>query len=172
MSVGKRIGSTLYVHRSAFGHLPSKYIKLLGRASMLLIKEHLSSYNVVKIDVGASKVSFLEYESFCSDPFPALRAAINIEVITKNSRVMNYRDSKNPPILHRKELLIPPDHPCQELFSELTRELDALRLYYEVHKIGHFSQWADRLAHAGVGIVDHHVVKLSDSPTLSAKKPW
>ena len=172
MSIGKQIGSALYIHRSAVEALSSPRQALLQKGEVML--EDLTSLgaNVLKIDSDTSRVSFLQYGNFIDDPFPSLLTARTVDLLERKQTTRDYRRSKNPPILHRKELLLLPTDPQQIRFRKLTESLDRLGLYSEAHKIGHLRQWADRLAEAGVGIRDHRVVKLSEAPELTDEQPW
>ena len=172
MNIGKRIGSTLYVHRTAIDCLAERPANLLNQALEMLDESTAASFNVVKIDTQASKVAFLDYQNFYSDPFPPLNLAISVDVLGKVERSRDYRKSNNPPILHRKELLLPLSHPSRQSFDRLTSELEELGLYREPHKIGHLKQWANRLVQANIGVCDNRVVELSSSAELSSEKPW
>lgn len=172
MSVGKKIGSVVYIHKSAADYLSLRDAELLQQAERTLISVQSPEFNVIKIDANSLKVSFLQYENFFEDPFPALRAAATIKTLTASHQIRSYQKSCNSPILHRKELLLSPTNPNQFRFREMTASLEELGLYSEAHKIGHLRQWAERLARADIGIQDHRVVTLSETPELSVEKPW
>jgi DNA phosphorothioation-associated putative methyltransferase len=172
VSIGKQIGSALYVHRSAVEALPRPCQALLLQAEYLFGEIASFEANVLKIDAASSRVSFLQYGDFFDDPFPSLLTATNVDLLARRQTTRNYRHSRNPPILHRKELLLLSTDPHQSRFRKLTESLRHLGLYSEAHRIGYLRQWAERLVAAGVGIQDHSVVKLSDAPELSVDKPW
>ncbi|MDD5391703.1 MAG: DNA phosphorothioation-associated putative methyltransferase [Thiothrix sp.] len=73
----------------------------------------------------------------------------------------NYNN--NPPILHRKELLLPPDHPDIPKFAALTKQLEDAGLFKDSRKIGYKKQWEERLRNAGYKVVDHQLVRLDGS---------
>lgn len=171
MNVGKRIGSTLYVHRLAVSFLKEQYSALLQQALEILPPSGGSSFNVFKLDAYSLKVSFLEYSNFDYDPFPALSLALIFDLNSQLIRRRSYGKSENPPILHRKELLLPPDHPGRPIFARLTSELDALGLYEHSHQIGHSKQWAARLIQAKVIVRDHRV-QSHPGWSFCERRPW
>ncbi|WP_242632746.1 DNA phosphorothioation-associated putative methyltransferase [Thiothrix fructosivorans] len=75
----------------------------------------------------------------------------------------NYTTTSNPPILHRKELLLPPDHPDIPKFAALTKQLEDAGLFKDSRKIGYKKQWEERLRNAGYKVVDHQLVRLDGS---------
>ena len=104
--VGKLVGGAVYVHRSAVGRLPSKHAATVKKAEALL---EGSLWNVVR--VAKNSVSFLLYEQFEQIPFPALLTSAKVDVASGKVVRIDYRNRANPPILHRKELLLPPTIP-------------------------------------------------------------
>lgn len=110
-SVGKRVGGFVYIHRSAADLLSDTDRQLLAAATSQMQD---FDWNVCKVGTGA--VSLLRYEDFDKAPFPALLAP---------AAPTYYSTRENPPILHRKELLLPPDDPRRERFAALTRDAEA-----------------------------------------------
>jgi hypothetical protein len=73
---------------------------------------------------------------------------------------VDYRGRSNPPILHRKELLLAPTDPRRNGFAALTRDAEELGLFQEAHKAGTRERWEARLRGARVGVQDHRLVPL------------
>lgn len=110
-TVGKQVGGALYVHHSAVNRLLPEQSRLIVAAA-----EHVpqGEWNVAKIDLAdARAVSLLDYEDFAEHAFPALRQSRRVDLKTGVVTIRRYE--KNPPILHRKELLLPPDAPNRSL---------------------------------------------------------
>jgi hypothetical protein len=87
--------------------------------------EHVAGtleWNVVKVE--KSSVSLLLYESFDVD-FPALLVSVKVDLGTGAVSRIDYRGRENPPILHRKEVLLPPDDPRLPKFRALTISAEA-----------------------------------------------
>jgi len=67
----------------------------------------------------------------------------------------DYTRQSNPPILHRKELLLPLDDPRREGFVRLTEVLEADGLFQDTRRIGYRRQWEALLAEKGWSIAGH-----------------
>jgi DNA phosphorothioation-associated putative methyltransferase len=108
------------------------------------------AFNVIKFK--ADTISLLLYEDFDSAPFPALLEAHTISLSKKSVSRSTYRSSDNPPILHRKELLLLPEDPRRSRFASLTNSLEALGLFNKTSDIGRRRQWENRLRSAKVTV--------------------
>jgi hypothetical protein len=74
-----------------------------------------------------------------------------------------YADSLNPPILHRKELLLAADHPRRAEFAALTEACESIGLFDEPTRIGHRRQWLDLVREKGYRIEGHALVPLGNA---------
>jgi DNA phosphorothioation-associated putative methyltransferase len=113
-------------------------------------------WNVAKVTPGS--VSLLLYEDFDAAAFPALLASLKVDLGTDAKVATEYRKRENPPILHRKEALLPPNDPRRPRFAALTRTAEEHGLFAEPTKIGTRRQWADLLASKGLRIEGHSIV--------------
>lgn len=104
--------------------------------------------NVVKLD-RRSRVSFLRYESFDA-AFPALLAARSCDIERGTCRQTDYAGRRNPPILHRKELLLPSDDPRVPAAERLTRCLETRGAFSAAGSIGTRNAWRRRLVALGL----------------------
>lgn len=147
---GKRVGGSLYVHSSA---LDDETRPLVERAVALA---GAVEWNVAKVTAGS--VSLLLYEDFEAAAFPALLASLKVDLGTGAKAATDYKKRENPPILHRKEALLPPDDPSRPRFAALTRTAEEHGLFAEPTKIGTRRQWADLLASKGLRIEGHTIV--------------
>lgn len=168
VKVGKKVGRSVYLHRAALSALPEAGRTLVSAAARVAAWD---AWNVVRVEEGG-RVSLLEYESFEEHPFPALLESRLVDVDSKVAR-RDYRASVNPPILHRKELLLPPDHPRIAEFAALTAALEAKGLFDDANRIGTRQAWAVRLREAGVALDGHSLVRepapLRHAPVLRHK---
>jgi hypothetical protein len=105
---GKIVVDEFYVHLSSLDEVQNeKVIFALHR-----IKDSLPSCgelepNVAKINLRSGRVSLLVYRDFFEAPFPELTAAwIYQPNALSPSSFRRYDETPNPPILHRKELLV------------------------------------------------------------------
>lgn len=152
--VGKQVGGALYVHLSAVDRLLPEQSRLIAAAA-----EHVpqGNWNVAKIDLADDRaVSLLDYEDFAEHAFPALRQSHRVDLTAGVVSARRYE--KNPPILHRKELLLPPDAPRRDLYVALTHELERLGLFVDMNRRGRLEAWEAAMAEAGIEVRDHHVV--------------
>lgn len=171
-TIGKWLKQTVYVHRSALKLLPAQYRKLATMALECSAEEQVSNFNVMKVDLHKERVSLLTYPQFRTDPFPALAASVMVDVQGRNRKVRRYSASRNPPILHRKELLLPSDDPDREQFARLTDALERLGMYRNPQTIGFRNQWSKRLMAAGLRIEDHRVVETPAKLSSQRGQPW
>ena len=157
----KKIGNSSYfINSLTHLELKSSVANILKRK---IIED--SKYNVIKINKKKMTVSFLEYESIYDTAFPTLlRSKIYSASAQECARTYSVL---NPPILHRKELLLPPDHPDIPKFAALTKQLEDAGLFKDSRKIGYKKQWEERLYNAGYKVVDHVLVKLDGSEIKS-----
>jgi len=172
LQVGKQIGQTLYIHVDSLKRLPKERAEMVRSAIEIAGTSPGTIWNVIKIDTLLMKISFLQYADFWSDPFPSLQVALGIDLQTKNKRQRSYKKSSNPPILHRKELLLPPDDPRRTKFAQLTKDLEKLGMYKNAHQIGFRSQWAKRLRNAGLRVEDHNVRVIGERIGSGSECPW
>jgi DNA phosphorothioation-associated putative methyltransferase len=94
-------------------------------------------------------VSLLLYESF-EEPFPALLSSVKVDLESGVTARTDYRGRKNPPILHRKELLLAPDDPRLPAFRALTAAAEKFGLFRESNTIGTRTAWRARIEAAGL----------------------
>ena len=116
-SIGKLTQSAIYVHESALDSL-SPLLRLYEGCARCYIGS-VEGANIVKLHTNEPRVSYLSYPTFESDPHPALAEGTTVHLQTFRIRERDYRGSMNPPILHRKETFLRPDHPLHAKFSRL-----------------------------------------------------
>ena len=150
---GKHVGAFSYYHVSLVGEVPAADA-LFSSIWQDLIGDPLD-YNVLKLD-RRSRISFLMYQEF-SAPFPVLDCAFACNVREGTVRKINYRYRSNPPILHRKELLLRKDDPLVPAAVRLTEQLDAHGAFTNASSIGTRNGWIARLESIGLGIVGGEV---------------
>ena len=107
-------------------------------------------FNVVKLDT-ANRISFLLYEDFAA-PFPALQTAVSCNLDRGSVRETDYAKRSNPPILHRKELLLPGDHPLVREAACLTERLERHGAFVDTATIGTRFGWQRRLDKLGLTV--------------------
>jgi len=160
-AVGKLTGDALYVHVDAIPHLPALLRVYEGCARNYL--GHVEGANLIKLNRIEPKVSYLLYTDFDTDPHPALVESMRLKLSNVDVKYLNFRDSPNPPILHRKETFLPPDDPRRERFSRLTKQEEDHGLYKTPNAIGTRVGWQTILEQCGVTVKGHRVVRVKRS---------
>lgn len=117
-------------------------------------------FNVVKFRTDAPRLSFLAYPDFAHEAHPVLKRAVAIDLVSGRSHAISYRDNLNPPILHRKELLLAPPHPSIEMFAALSAAEERAGLYENVATIGFLLNWERLLRSRGIVIEGHSLQHL------------
>ena len=164
---GKRVGRDLYLHVSAFTSLPTDQQQVVAQASecaRLTLGEH---FNVVRFAQGSEHLSLLDYPNFFEDPFPTLARSWRISPLRKSVVFRNYTESRNPPILHRKELLLPATDPRIPQFSSITKSAELLGLFDEPNKIGFREHWYKLIAERGYELVGNEFLPLANVQGIS-----
>jgi len=156
LTFGKRLPTAVYVWDETGENLP-----LNLRAICAELRRRLnitSKANVLKFHSDQPKISFLSYPRFFEDPHPALTTSVIVNLATGQVRHHNYARRANPPILHRKESFLPPDHPAKERFAVLTKSEEEAGLLTETSRIGFRLNWDRLLSLRGFAIEGHRLV--------------
>jgi DNA phosphorothioation-associated putative methyltransferase len=156
-AIGKLTPEALYVHESALPHL-SPLLRIFEGCARSYIGR-LEGANLIKLSRREPKISYLSYPGFESDPHPALTASVTVHFQTFSVRFNDYRDRRNPPILHRKEIFLPAHHPFHAKFARLTRSEEAKGLYEDPRRIGTRDGWNTVLAQKGLRLRGHRVIR-------------
>ena len=114
-AVGKLLPTALYVHHTALEALDPLLRVYEGCARAYL--GTLDGANLIKLHRQSGKVSYLVYPDFETDPHPALLRSIKLNLRSREIESIDYAQSENPPILHRKETLLPPENPSDRSSS-------------------------------------------------------
>ena len=155
--VGKRTPSAIYVHESAIDSLPPLLRLYEGCARRYIGR--VENANVFKLHTAEPMISYLTYPEFDADPHPTLKESLTVHLQTFRVRERDYRGSKNPPILHRKETFISTDHPLHGKFLRLTRQEEAKGLYEDKTRIGTRDGWMQALSGKGLQLRGHRLIR-------------
>jgi DNA phosphorothioation-associated putative methyltransferase len=159
--IGKRTPEALYAHVDAIDLLPSELRVFIGAADALI--GQVPDATLVKAHLDKPRVSYLVYPNFDADPHPALAESWVVDFRELDVRPHDYRDRENPPILHRKELFIAPDHPRLMTFQRLSEQEAKHGLLDDAQFIGTRRVWLERLERAGWTLKGHRLLKLRES---------
>jgi len=157
--VGKRLPTSLYIHKSVLGEL-APVLRVYEGCARWLAGE-IENTTLIKLATDKSKVSYLSYPTFDKDPHPALAFSTYVKLAALDVDYRDYSESVNPPILHRKETFVLPEYPHFDKFERLTRQEEKFGLYdAETRTIGNREGWEERLRECGVTTRGHRVVRL------------
>ncbi len=111
----------------------------------------------------SGKLSYLVYPEFENDPHPALLRSVRVNLRTRQIACYDYAQNANPPVLHRKESFLGPDHLLREKFARLTAQEEKSGLLDDPSGIGTREGWSRRLAERGFALKGHRLVR-SNAP--------
>lgn len=166
---GKTVAFQTYVHVSALDHIPAD-LRSSFETAVLIAGMSKDGPNVVRFDPENKSVALLCYPGFFDFAFPSLSNSCKVQLTTKEVSRRNYRGSFNPPILHRKELLLSPDDPRRHEFSALTSELESLGLFDDPVRIGFRLQWNNLLKERGFRVVGHQLVPIGNDESSQPER--
>ena len=156
-NVGKLLPKALYIHQSSLSTLEPLLRIYEGCARSYL--GEIEGANIIKLHRFSGKVSYLAYPDFASDPHPRLLRSVKLSLRSRDIECLDYAESTNPPILHRKETFLSPDHPDYEKFAKLTRQEERRGLLENAAGIGTQEGWQRRLDEHGVRLRGHRLVR-------------
>ncbi len=125
-------------------------------------------FNVVKFRTDEPKLSFLTYREFENKGHPALRRSVTIDLVAGGARHADYSSNLNPPMLHRKEQMLPFDHPRRVEFLALPEAEEAEGLYADTATIGFKSNWERLLTSKGLNVEGYTLRRLERDLTCEA----
>lgn len=168
-SIGKRVFDDLYIHMDYIHKVQEdeSFRQLVQTALAAISEEDLKLCNVVKINPHRNRLSFLQYLSFDLDPFPTLNGSWIFDPSKHNFSHRSYSTSINPPILHRKELLVGHDHPQRSQWQGITNTAEALGLFSSGKPIGFKLNWLQLIAEKGFQLEGDQLIPLGNDVNIS-----
>lgn len=160
--LGKVVGGNTYWHHSLTPLQPARTQSLIGEAERVAGIAAGVDYNVVKLSRDEAALSLLWYPSFFDEAFPPLKTAWQVDLHSKVVKRRNYAHSFNPPILHRKELFLSPDHLKRPEYEALTSSAEAVGLFDNVRTIGFRHAWESLVRERGYRIDGHTLQPLGN----------
>ena len=167
---GKSLPDSIYIHESAIDILPKQLGAHFARAIIDLELDD-KNWNILKFFKRDHKVALLNYPDFFDDSYPALYTSYTVDLEKHTFRKANYGKSENPPILHRKETFLKPDHPLVPAFIEITQEGEAIGLYEKTSRIGFKQNWEKLIKSKGYFLEDGRLKPLTEGPISQSKPP-
>lgn len=169
--IGKFVGGFLYLHTSSLGLLPNTWQKIVNDGANLAGLRLGDDFNVVKLGNEKDDLSLLNYRDFFDDPFPSLARSWRVSIARSSVVYRTYEESRNPPILHRKELLLPDSHPRRNEYRLTTETAEALGLFTEVNRIGFRAYWHALIQDRGFSLENGQFIPIANAAPSSSAAP-
>jgi DNA phosphorothioation-associated putative methyltransferase len=162
--IGKRVSDDLYIHISALDLLEDDEHRRRIAEALDRLPALLDPFpKVAKLNVRTGRLSLLAYQDFEEDPFPQLAASWTFAPESASPPTFRtYSGSLNPPILHRKELLVSESYPGRQRWSELTSVGESLGLFDDTTTIGFKVNWERLVASKGYRLTGTDFVPLGN----------
>lgn len=157
-SLGKRLPEGVYVHVETLPHLSAE-LRVAVDAATTIAEVDAAAFHVVKFANRGAKISLLAYPTFFEEAFPCLTESWVVDLTSRSVTHRAYAPDGNPPILHRKEVLLPPDHPRVPEFAALTTRATELGLFEDTRTIGTKNAWTAKLERLGLRMDGHQFVE-------------
>ncbi len=157
----KIVGADKYIHLSSLKKLTDDELSLIEEALIRISQDKPPGFNIVRIHKSLEHISLLNYPLF-DEPFPVLKESWRVDLETGEIGYRTYEHSLNPPILHRKELLLPEDHPRYQEYKTLTETAESIGLFDEPTKIGYQRQWFQLINDKGYHLDGHQLLPLGN----------
>lgn len=165
----KELSDAVYLHRDTLQSTDATLSKfVIAVAAALKVKN--DEWNLVKLSKREFKLSLLHYPDFFTDAYPAIVRSTAVDLVKLSHKVTHYQEQNNPPILHRKEKFLCPNHPQAEEFIHITQEGEAAGLYENSRMIGFKDSWARLIEQHGYQLVDGRLFRSSSVVSLEDKK--
>jgi len=164
MQIGKKVFDDLYIHIKYIDELRADlaYEVLINLAISFMDQRDLKSCNVLKINLRRKRLSFLQYDNFEEDAFPTLNSSW---IFLQNENKINFRSyssSLNPPILHRKELLVGIDNQNRKNWEEITKSAEEIGLFRDTSTIGFKLNWLKLISNKGYQFINDKFIPLGN----------
>ena len=161
--IGKHLPNNLYVHISALKYL-NKLIQEYEKKARNIIGNS-TDFTLVKFNLKEEKISYLSYPHFEDNPHPILSQSIIVNLADKTTKIIDYTNSQNPPVLHRKETFVKSNYLHYEKFVHLTTIEEKLGLLDNPRYIGTSKEWQRLLSDHSLHFIDHFLAcNLADNP--------
>ena len=157
----KKIGFDYYLHISQLDSLPAQSISRILKAKEIA-KVSDSDFNVVKCNRKDPRLTFLYYRDFFEEGFPELKEYWTVDYETNKCLYRTYESSINPPILHRKELLLNKTHEHYRIYEKLSKDAEELGLFEKKNQIGFKRFWTALLKSKGYEVSGNSLVPIAN----------
>ena len=157
LEAGKRVGDAVYLHASLLADQAPLVRELVSEAAVLA--GPAVGFSVVRLALRRPGDRPPGLPGFLRGSFPSLRASWLVDFEGGRVTASDFSARENPPVLHRKELLLPAGHPERDRFERLTTALEDRGAFdHPPHLIGLRLHWERVLTSLGLRVEDHRGV--------------
>ncbi|WP_246814051.1 DNA phosphorothioation-associated putative methyltransferase [Ferrimonas balearica] len=156
----KRLPEAVYLHRDTLETDSPKLFQFAAAVAQAL-NVLPGDWNIVKLGTRGFRLSLLHYPDFEESAYPCLAQSITVDLAKLSHRITRYSADENPPVLHRKETMVRPEHPMYEEFRTITEEGEVAGLYGNSRMIGFKQSWERTIAMHGYELVDGRLFRAS-----------
>ncbi|MGI2036533.1 DNA phosphorothioation-associated putative methyltransferase [Shewanella frigidimarina] len=160
MPLGKKLPDAHYLHQDGLTEIDKQLSGFIIAVSNAL-KIPLDDWQVIKLSKAEFKLSLLSYPTFFTEAYPALTQSVTVDLSKLEHRITQYLSSDNPPILHRKETMLPNTHASYDEFEAITQEGENAGLYTKSRMIGFKQSWEKIIQQHGYELVDGRLFRSS-----------
>ena len=153
LKLGKKLPKAIYLHKSAIERLSSE-LRGLVLNQVKTLELHENDWDLMKFHRDSFRLTLLSYPDFFEEAYPALQKSVSIDLAKGRCKETSYKNTDNPPILHRKESMISPSHASYEEFCDITKEGEIAGLYENSRIIGFKRTWNSLIESKGYMLVD------------------
>ncbi|MBO9997990.1 MAG: DNA phosphorothioation-associated putative methyltransferase [Cyanobacteria bacterium SID2] len=165
--IGQRSRRGLIVHISAFETLDPLLRIYEGCASRNFGR--MEDTTLIQFHTQHPKISYLFCPDFDSDPHPAIRKIVQVNLQDARVSYYDYRSSKNPIILHKKEEFVSPEYPLFDRFARLTEQEEKWGLLDNLETIRRRQDWLKCLEGRCAHLKGHRVYWRKDADPYQIK---
>jgi len=158
--LGKKLPDAVYLHKEAFSEVEQTLANFVNAVATAL-KIETSHWDIVKLSRNEFRLSLLSYPTFFTESYPSLVKSVTVDLNKLSHRIVEYSETDNPPILHRKETMLPREHECFEEFQCITHEGENAGLYDNSRRIGFKQSWLRLIEQHGYTLVDGRLFRSS-----------
>jgi DNA phosphorothioation-associated putative methyltransferase len=167
LPAGKSTPQAIYVHHAILQS--TKLLEFINRIQSAL-KQSSFNWDIAKFSKKSFQFSLLAYPDFDNVAYPELKTSLFIDLTKKHHSINDYSKSDNPPILHRKELMVTKGYPLFDEFTLITQEGELAGLYENTRAIGFKLGWEATIIKAGYELVDGRLFRASAVFDFTEKK--
>jgi DNA phosphorothioation-associated putative methyltransferase len=159
----KELPDALYLHKETLARSHKQLSKVIDAIANAL-KIPPEQWNIAKLSKTQFHLSLLWYPDFFDQAYPELKQSISVDLARLSHKTLRYNSEENPPILHRKELMLLPEHPRYQEYVDITLEAELAGLFEQAQLIGFRDSWFRLIEKKGYVLLDGRLFRAAMLP--------